>query len=120
MKIAISVSGGTMESPVDTRFGRAKNFMLYDSDTKEYSVHSNSQNLSAAQGAGIQSAQNVAELDADCVITGHCGPKAFRVLSEAEVSIFLGVSGTVRENIDKCLNGELEAADSADVKGRWM
>ncbi len=120
MKIVISVSGGTLESPIDTRFGRAKNFMLYDSETNEYSVHSNDQNLTAAQGAGIQAGQNVVELEADCLITGHCGPKAFKVLSQGDVKVYLGVPGTVRENLDQFLAGKLERAESADVKGHWM
>ena len=120
MKIVISVSGGTMDSPIDSRFGRAKNFMLFDTETEEFSIHENSQNLTAAQGAGIQAGQNVVELGADCLITGHCGPKAFRVLEAGDVDIYLGISGTVRENITKCIAGELEKADSADVKGHWM
>ena len=120
MKVAVSVSGVTMESPIDSRFGRAKNFMLFDTETEEFTIHENNQNLNAAQGAGIQAGQNVIELGADCLITGHCGPKAFRVLDAGDIDIYLGVSGTVRENIAKLLAGELEKADSADVKGHWM
>ncbi len=120
MKIAISVSEGTLESPIDNRFGRAKSFMLYDTETKSFTTHDNTQNLTAAQGAGIQAGQNVVELGADCLITGHCGPKAYKVLAAGDIKLFLAVDGTVQENIKKCIDGELSESNSADVEGHWM
>ena len=52
-----------LTSKVDPRFGRAKYFIIYDTETKEMEVVGNEQNFQAAQGAGVQSAQNVARLD---------------------------------------------------------
>ena len=57
MKIAITTSGDSLDAAVDPRFGRAKAFILYDTETDEWSVLDNAQNLNAAQGAGIQAAQ---------------------------------------------------------------
>ena len=119
MKIAISASEGTMDSPIDPRFGRAKKFILVDTDTGAHEVHDNVQNLNAAQGAGIQAAQTVAGLGAQIVITGHCGPKAFRVLQAAGIQIGLLTEGTVAEAVQKCKEGHLEFASSADVDGHW-
>ena len=78
MKIIITSEGTSLESPVDPRFGRAKHFILVDTDTGEFSSHDNAQNLNAPQGAGIQAAQTVARLGAEAVLTGHVGPRRSR------------------------------------------
>lgn len=119
MKVVISASGETLESPVDPRFGRAAKFVLYDTDTNQFSAHDNTQNLAAAQGAGIQSAQTVVDLGADWLISGHCGPKAFRVLSAAGVKVAVGAEGTVQETIDRFKQGEFQESGTADVEGHW-
>lgn len=119
MKIAVSCSGTDKDSLVDSRFGRAKSFMIIDTENDTWEYIENSQNLNAAQGAGIQSAQNVVDKGADAVITGHCGPKAFKVLNAAEISIYLGAEGTVSDAVEKLKKGELTAAKDADVEGHW-
>ena len=85
MKIAFSTSGETLDSPLDARFGRAPKFLVYDLDSETFEVVDNRQNLNAAQGAGIQSAETVARLGVNILVTGHCGPKAFRVLRAAGI-----------------------------------
>ena len=121
MKIAISATTRNIESPIDPRFGRAQYFAIYDSDSKSYFFTDNTQNMNAAQGAGIQTAQNILNSKADCVITGHCGPKAYRVLNGANVKIYLCEDGcSVRDAVSKMLAGELKLSDGADVEGHWM
>ena len=120
MKIVITSSGKTLESAVDPRFGRAAYFIEYDTETEKFAVHDNICNLNAAQGAGIQSAQNVAKLGAEWLLTGHCGPKAFQVLNTAEIKIAVGVKGTVSEAIEKFKQGEIQTVDSPDVEGHWV
>lgn len=53
------------------------------------------------------------------LITGNCGPKAFRVLQSANVQIFVGVDGTLQEALDRFNAGELEPAREANVQGHW-
>ena len=80
MKVAVTSQGMDLASQVDPRFGRAKYFVLVDTDTGTFTAHDNRQNLNAAQGAGIQAGRNVVELGAEAVITGNVGPKAFTTL----------------------------------------
>ena len=77
------MDGDNLDSTINHSFGRTKKFLVAESDTMEYELADNAQNLNAAQGAGIQSAQNVGETGAEAVITLHLGPKAFKVLSGA-------------------------------------
>ena len=119
MKIAITSQGTSLDSPVDPRFGRAKHFVLADTESGDFTSHDNAQNLNAPQGAGIQAAQAVARLGAEAVLTGHVGPKAFAVLKAANIIVYTGASGTVREAIDCLKSGKLQAAKTADVEGHW-
>jgi len=119
MKIIITSEGTNLESQVDPRFGRAKYFILVDTDSGEFSAHDNAQNLNAPQGAGIQAAQAVARLGAETVLTGHVGPKAFITLQAANIPVYTGVFGTVSEAIDQFKSGRLAPTTKADVEGHW-
>jgi len=119
MKIAITAKGTSLESEVDQRFGRAKYLIVFDIDTDEIEIHDNEVNLNAAQGAGIQTAQNLAGLGVSAVLTGHVGPNAFRTLSAAEITAYTGFQGTVGEAVEKFKTGSLNPVDSADVEGHW-
>lgn len=115
MKVVVTSIGETLESPVDQRFGRARYFILFDSETEDWSSHDNSQNLQAAQGAGIQAGQNVVNLGAEVVLTGHCGPKAFSTLKAGGVEVFVNAQGSVSDAIEAFKGGTLQKADDANV-----
>ncbi len=119
MRIAISSKGNTPETEVDLRFGRAQNFLIMDTEIDDFEVVDNTQNLYASQGAGIQAAQTLAEKSVEAVITGHCGPKAFKTLQSADINIFVTLPETVRTAFEKFKNGELKKIDQADTVGHW-
>jgi predicted Fe-Mo cluster-binding NifX family protein len=119
MKIAITAKGTDLNSEVDPRFGRAQNFLLVDPNSGEFTAMDNQQNLDASGGAGIQSAETIARHGADVLITGHCGPNAFRALSAAGVKVVIGVEGIVKDAIIRFQKGEYAFAESADVEGHW-
>lgn len=120
MKIAFTTSGDSLEAPLDSRFGRAPKILVYDLDTGTFEVIDNTQNLNAPQGAGIQAAQNVAGTGAGHLVTGHCGPKAFKVLKAAGIAIYTTDAATITEALDRFRTGSLAAAQSADVEGHWI
>ena len=88
MKLVISITGNTLESTFDARFGRAAAFCLVDSETGEWSVHENPA-LSASGGAGVQAAQFIAKLEAQAVVSGAYGPNAFETLSPARIEMYI-------------------------------
>jgi predicted Fe-Mo cluster-binding NifX family protein len=120
MKIAITSSGSSLTSDVDPRFGRAENFIILDPDTMDFSVVKNTQNLNLPQGAGIQAAKTIANQKVDVLITGNCGPKAFKVLEQVGIKIVVGAGGRVVDALQQFKNNELQPADSANVKGHWV
>lgn len=119
MKVAVTTSGNSLSSPLDPRFGRAGGFLIINTETGGTEFTDNKHNLNAPQGAGIQSAQNVAATGAEAVISGHCGPKAFRILNASNITVYPCASATVAEALELFKTGKLEAANGADVEGHW-
>jgi len=119
MKIALPVISDKIEDQMNRTFGRAPRFMIYDTDTDIFEMIENTQNLNAGQGAGIQSAQNIARTGAKALICENCGPKAFRVLSVAGVEVYISGAGKVVDLIEKYKNGELDPSPAANVEGHW-
>lgn len=119
MKIAISTTGITLDAPVESRFGRAPEFIIYDSDFETFHVENNEQNLNAAQGAGIQSARFLCEQKLDCLITGNCGPQAYEALSMAGIAVYTCKDMTVEQAIKKLQLEELDKAYVANVEAHW-
>lgn len=119
MKIAISVTERSPQADVDQRFGRAKYFAIVDMDSEAIEFLDNRVNLEAPSGAGVQAASTVVASGADVVITGNCGPKAFRTLSEGKVKVVVGAKGKLSDAVAKFKNGEYEFASIANVEGHW-
>ena len=120
MKLAITSTGKELTSNLDPRFGRTAYFIIVDPDTMVFEVVENSQNLDLPQGAGIQAGKTIADNKVDVLITGHCGPKAFKVLQNAGVKIMTGAQGKVTDAIGQFKSGDLEASSEADVEGHWV
>lgn len=120
MKIAITSKGTDLASETDSRFGRAAGFILHDTETDETEYITNEQVMNSPSGAGVQSARHVVDTGAEVLLTGHCGPKAFKALNAAGIRIFTGISGTVGDALEKFNAGELTEAKNADVDGHWI
>jgi len=120
MKVAVTTQDKNLSGQVDPRFGRAKWLIVVFTDSGEFEVHDNSLNLNAVQGAGIQTAQNIANLGVDAVITGNVGPNAFKTLKAANIKIFLAEKHTVQDAIDLFNTGKLKELNQANVEGHWI
>jgi predicted Fe-Mo cluster-binding NifX family protein len=118
MKITITSTGKTLDSQVDSRFGRAACFIIIDTETMDFSVIEN-ENVTAAGGAGISSAKAVIDTGAEAVLTGNCGPNAERTLSAGKIKLYTGVSGTVSEVIELFKSGKLNEASGPNVESHF-
>jgi len=122
MKIAVTSYGEELGSKVDPSFGRARWFVVIDLDEDTFQAHSNKQNIDAPQGAGIQAAQNIANLGADVVLTGNVGPNAFRTLNAASIKIFIFNKSinTVEEALSAWKADNLQEGTDATIEGHWV
>ena len=114
MKICVTSEGETLESKIDQRFGRSQYFLLIDPESLEFEAIKNP-NIDAAGGAGIQSAQLVANKGIKALLTGHCGPNGFHTLEAAGVQVVVGISGTIKEAVERYQGGDFETANGPDV-----
>ena len=120
MKIAVTAERENLTSNIDLRFGRAKHLIVVDTETGDFKSYDNSVNLNAAQGAGIQTGRNIANLDVEAVITGNVGPNAFKTLNAAGVKVFLAGKQTVAEAVESFKTGMLKEVSDANVEGHWV
>ena len=118
MKIAVSAAGDNLDTQLDPRFGRCQYFIFVDTESMKFDAVLN-ESASAMGGAGIQAAQNVADMKAEVVITGNMGPNAFQTLSAAGIKIITGVSGTVKDAIEKFKTGELKETPTPTVASHF-
>jgi len=118
VKIAVTSSGPGLDSQVESRFGRCTYFIIVNTDTMEYEAIRNP-NVQAGGGAGIQSAQMMAQNDVEVVLTGNCGPNAYQVFSQAGIKIVTGVSGLVRDSVEKFKSGTMSEAASPSVNDHF-
>ena len=119
MKIAITSKGKDLDSPMDPRFGRAPYILIVDTLNHGLEVLVNSENVNAFKGAGIQAAVMVSDRGAKVLLTGYCGPNAFKTLNAAGVKVASDVTGTVRDAVIAYHEGKLSFADSANVEASW-
>jgi len=118
VKIAITSSGPTLDSQVDPRFGRAQYFLIVDTETLDVEAIENPY-VAAGGGAGIQTAQMVVTKGAEAVLTGNCGPNAFRTLGAAGVKVYAGVTGTIRAALAALEQGDLTPLSGPSVSGHF-
>ncbi len=114
MKIAVSAAGDNLNAQLDPRFGRCQYFIFVDPESMEFEVIPN-ESANAMGGAGISAAQNVANMKAEVVLTGNMGPNAFQTLSAAGIKIITGISGTVKDAVEKFKSGELKETTGPNV-----
>ncbi|PID77578.1 MAG: dinitrogenase iron-molybdenum cofactor biosynthesis protein [Deltaproteobacteria bacterium] len=119
MKIAVTAKEPNLDAEVDPRFGRAAYILIVDSETLDFEAVDNSENADAFQGAGIQAATMVCDQGAEVLLTGYCGPKAFKVIEAGGVKVANDVTGTVKEAVALLNEGKLQYSDSANADGHW-
>ncbi len=114
MKIAITSSEPTLNADMDPRFGRARYLLIVNSDTLDVEAIENP-NVAAGGGAGIQTAQIVVSKAAQAVLTGNCGPNAYRTLEAAGIAVYAGLNGVVREVVEAFNQGTLKPLEGPSV-----
>lgn len=119
MKVAVTAKGMRLSDEVDPRFGRAPYILIVDTDTMNYESLDNSENVNAFKGAGIQAATMVADKGAEVLLTGYCGPNAFKTVQAAGMKVVSDVTGTVEQAIKTFLSGNVQYSENANTEGHW-
>ena len=118
MNICVTSQGDNLYSLVDPRFGRCQYFIIINPNTLDFEVVQNP-SISAGGGAGIQSGQLMVNKGVEAVLTGNVGPNAFATLQAAGIKVIVGVTGMVREAIEKYKKGELKDTQGPSVGSKF-
>lgn len=110
MLIAVSANNSNVDGPMEPRFGRAAGFMIFNSETEEFRFVDNSGNSQLGQGAGIQTAQMLADQGVKAVVSGTFGPKAEAALQQGGIEMITS-SGSVREVVNSYFNSVLPVSN---------
>ena len=114
MKIVVSSTSNDLAGQLDPRFGRCAYLIIVDSETMQFEAIPNAA-ANSGGGAGIQTAQLIADKGAKVVITGNVGPNAFRALSAAGIEIITGAVGIIQEVVEKFKQGEYNRTGAPTV-----
>ncbi len=118
MKVAVTATEPSVDGRVDPRFGRCPFFIIVETDDMSFQAIENT-SVTLGGGAGIQSAQLMAENGVKFVLTGNCGPNAYQTLAAAGIGVIIGCSGTVAEVVEQFKAGGLNAAGEPNVAGHF-
>lgn len=118
MKVCVTSEGNALDARIDQRFGRCQYFIFVDTETLEFEAIENP-NISASGGAGIQSAQLVAQKEVKAILTGNVGPNAFQTLQAGGIDVITGASGTVKDVIEKYKKGEFKPTQGPSVNSKF-
>jgi predicted Fe-Mo cluster-binding NifX family protein len=114
MKIAVTATGPSLDAEVDPRFGRCPYFLFVETADLSFEAVANA-SVTLGGGAGIQSAQLMAEKAVEYVLTGNCGPNAYRTLEAAGIKVVTGCSGTARQAMEGFQSGAWSAVQQPNV-----
>ena len=102
MKILIAIENSAgMDSKLDTRFGRASYFLVYDTNEQEILSIEENQYKNDGHGVGIKTATLVTQYGCQAVIGAQPGPKAAAIMKQANVKIVIDDKETVKEALEK-------------------
>ena len=104
MKIAVAACDNHLNANISPVFEKSKFFLIID--VRELQSYESKLNpyRKFTSGADIFCAQLIVSLGADIVVTGSCTPNAHRILHEAHIRVFPGITGSVRESIETYMN----------------
>ncbi|MCP8312721.1 MAG: NifB/NifX family molybdenum-iron cluster-binding protein [Candidatus Methylarchaceae archaeon HK02M1] len=121
MKVAVSAIGESLDDQVDPIFGRCQYLIIIDTENMAFEAILNT-STDKMSGAGIQTAQIVADRGVQAVITGNVGLNAHQVLLSSGIEIITGASGTVKEVVERFKDGQLRetTAFTAPMGFGWV
>ena len=114
VKVAVAAKGKTLNSHLDDRFGHCCFFVVVDSESMDFEWIGNP-GLEKGDAAGVDASHVLIQKGVDAVVTRNIGHNALVTLRGAGIRIYLGVSGTVRNAIERVNQGELTVAERPTV-----
>jgi predicted Fe-Mo cluster-binding NifX family protein len=116
--VCVTAQDEGLDAVVDPRFGRCLYFTIVNTETMDSESVKNP-NIDGMGGVGIQSGQFVAGKNVKVVLTGNVGPNAFQTLQAAGIEVITGITGIVKEVIERYKKGEFTPAQGHSVNSKF-
>lgn len=112
--IAVTATRPSLDSPLDSRFGRCRFFVLVESETDSAceTIENSSRQLTG--GAGVDAVQFLVERRVSTLLTGRVGPKAKRALDSAGIHVYTGTAATVADLLSDFAAGRLTEGEAVN------
>ena len=109
MKIAVTAAIPRFrDAPIDPLFGRCNYFLIVETDDMSFEVVEN-EYAKLGEDAGVESAKFVASKGVKAVLTGSCGSKVSKFLTDLSINVIVGVRGAAKDAVENFIMGELDA-----------
>jgi len=118
MKVAFAVNEPGPDATVEYRFGRAPMFTIIDLDSGQHEVI-DGPGVGAAGGAGVATAQALAQRGVTAVVAGNLGPNASAVLQASGIECYSAGGMTVSEAAKMLQEGQLQKTSGPTVAGHF-
>jgi predicted Fe-Mo cluster-binding NifX family protein len=110
MKIAFATEGNNLKDKVALHFGRAKNFLIFDTEKETFEVFENPEIERKELPPDFLKSQNV-----DVVIVFSLGPRAFEKFKNYKIKVLKAVEGTILENLKAFEENKLKELSKNDI-----
>jgi predicted Fe-Mo cluster-binding NifX family protein len=100
MKIAIAADGMDLSAEVGHKLGASQYLIIVDLDSGDFEAVPNP-GASGQRGAGMQAVVLAISRDVKAVLTGYCSPAVQKQFKANGIEVLVGVSGVVRDVIEK-------------------
>ena len=94
-------------------------FQNQRSEKFAFDILDNNENVNALKGAGIQAARMVSDKGVEILLTGFCGPNAFKALKAADIKVVNDATGSVRDAVKAYIGGKLTLAEEPNAEAQW-
>jgi predicted Fe-Mo cluster-binding NifX family protein len=105
-KVAVGAMGPGVNYPVSAQFSSSPYFIVFDPTQNTYSSVSNP-NTRTSIGQDLQTGQYMVDLGASNVIAGNFAPDAVNTLTSLRVTLYPGVTGSVKNVLSAYAAGQL-------------
>ena len=120
MKLAITSQGPDLDSLIYVRFDMARYFIVFDTDSGEFTTHDNAENRDGYQESAHQAAKVLRNMGVDAVLTCTIGPRALAVFQRGDVEVYVCDIGSVRNAVEQFRAGRLHSAAKPNVGAHLM
>ena len=110
MKIAFATDGNDLNYEIASHFGRAKNFLIYDTEKKNFKVFENPELKGKELPPDFLYNQGV-----KVVIAFALGPRAFEKFKNYKIEVYKAIEGTILENLRELEKGRLRKLRKEDI-----